>query len=283
VVAPGRARRPGAPTHVIPPATEEELASCPFCGGREERTPPETLALGREAGGPNTPGWQVRVVPNLYPALERQEVVVHSPRHARSLADLRPDELRLIAAAWSARAETARADGLGYLHALVNEGRAAGASLAHSHSQLTWMRDPPPAVAVEATRNEQSCVVCALLADELGDGSRVVSDTGGLAVVAAFAGRLPYELLLAPRRHPAGSAFPSELLPPALELLGDAVRRLHAVEGAIPLNAWLHDGGHWHFEVVTRMSVLAGLELGAGVYVNTVQPEEAAARLREAL
>jgi galactose-1-phosphate uridylyltransferase len=58
----------------------DELEKCPFCAGREDRTPPETLRVGDP--------WRVRVVPNLYPAFERQEVVVHTPRHARSLAEL---------------------------------------------------------------------------------------------------------------------------------------------------------------------------------------------------
>ena len=53
------------------------------------------------------------------------------------------------------------------------------------------------------------------------------------------------------------------------------------MEGPVPLNAWLHDGVHWHLELLPRLSVLAGLELGAGIYVNAVPPEEAAARLRE--
>ncbi len=101
-------------------------------------------------------------------------------------------------------------------------------------------------------------------------------------LVAAYAGRLPYELLLAPVDHPHGTAFTSDLLPNVLELLGDAVRRLHAVEGPVPLNAWLHDGEHWHVEILPRLSVLAGLELGAGLYVNTLAPEDAAERLRDA-
>ena len=77
MVAPARSARPGPGD-----------GSCPFCEGNEAETPPETLALGRDGGEPDTPGWQVRVVPNLYPALERQEVVVHTPRHVTTLADL---------------------------------------------------------------------------------------------------------------------------------------------------------------------------------------------------
>src|SRR5207302_10201928 len=95
-IAPGRATRPGAPERVVPPANEAELAACPFCAGREERTPPEVLRLGDP--------WQVRVVPNMFPAFERQEVVVHSPWHARSVAELDDGELALLAEAWQLRA-----------------------------------------------------------------------------------------------------------------------------------------------------------------------------------
>ena len=51
-------------------------------------------------------------------------------------------------------------------------------------------------------------------------------------------------------------------------------------ETSVPLNAWLHGGTHWHLELFPRTATLAGLELGAGVYVDTVAPERAAAELR---
>lgn len=275
IIAPERARRPGAERPALEPPTEEELDSCPFCSGREARTPPETFALADQARDPDTPGWQVRVVPNLFPAFERQEVVVHVPRHARSLAELSDEELDRVALAWRGRAEAARSEGFAYLHAFVNEGREAGASLPHSHSQLVWLREPPPAVAVEAGGD---CRLCDLLRE--GATYEVVA-RDGLVLLAAPAGRLPYELLLAPAEHPGEGAFHSELLPGAMRLLGEAIRRLREVEGPLPLNAWVHDGAHWHIEIVPRLSVLASIELGAGIYVNTMPPERAAATLRE--
>src|SRR5207244_9218849 len=72
-IAPARAARPGP-----------EQAVCPFCAGHEDLTPPETLRVGE---GPT--GWDVRVVPNLYPALERHEVVIHGPEHVESFGALR--------------------------------------------------------------------------------------------------------------------------------------------------------------------------------------------------
>ena len=141
MIAAGRSKRPGASWPHVEPATQEELDSCPFDAGREDRTPPETLTIGDP--------WRVRVVPNLYPAFERQEVVMHSPEHVRSLAELDDEQVGLVAEAWRQRRE---AEPAGYLHAIVNEGKAAGGSLAHSHSQLVWLPGAPPLVTAETRR-----------------------------------------------------------------------------------------------------------------------------------
>jgi UDPglucose--hexose-1-phosphate uridylyltransferase len=245
-------------------ATQDELDACPFCAGREDRTPPETLRL------PAAGAWQVRVVPNLYPAVERQEVVVHVPRHARSLAELSEDEAALVAEAWQRRAR----DVQGYVHALVNEGADAGSSLPHSHSQLAWVGETPPEVARELSALETDCVLCRPPADEL-----LVAERGGVRAWARHAGRLPYESLIAPAEH-AGDPWTDPHLAAALQLACALVRRLRELEGPRPLNLWLHAAGHWHLELLPRLSVLAGLELGAGLFVNALAPEEAAARLR---
>ncbi len=228
---------------------------------------------------PNTPGWQVRVVPNKYPALDRHEVVIHSARHASSVGDLRGDELELVARAWRERARAASAAGFKYVQAVLNEGRDAGASLPHSHSQLLPLPCEPPLVAAE--RDADGCAVCSLL--RLDTPERLVIEEDRLVVTCPYAGRTAYELLIAPRAH-EGDGFGNDL-PGALRLLGEVVRRLHVVTGSVPLNAWLHTApfgmeGHWHIEVVPRLTIPASLELGAGVYVNTLAPEEAAKILR---
>ena len=252
-IAPARAHRPGAAARPQAEAPAPiELEECPFCGGHEDRTPPETLHLGEP--------WQVRVVPNLYPAFERQEVVIHTPRHARSIAELTDDELALVAEAWSRR-RTAEPDG--YLYAFLNEGREAGASLPHSHSQLIWLPEAPPETQHRVERERWS----------------VVTERDGLVLACPYASRAPYELVIAPAEARA-IAFADELLPRALALLGDGVRRIHRSAGAAPLNAWLHDSGDWHLELLPRLTVFAGVELGSGWAVNPLAPEDAAARLR---
>ena len=271
-MAPGRARRPGVGVPRIEEETPAELEACPFCEGREGRTPPETLALPARRPA-DSPGWMVRVVPNLYPAFERQEVVIHSRGHVRSLADVTDDELSLVAEAWRRRVAAAREAGFRYVHACINEGRAAGASLAHSHSQLVWMADEPPAVTRE---RHDTCQVCAVLA-----GAPRVLESEALAAVCPPAGRTPYELLIAPREH-AGDAFGGVALEQAMRVLRAVIERLRAVEGPVPWNAWLHGGAHWHLEVVPRLTIFAGVELGAEIYVNTLAAEDAAAALRAA-
>jgi UDPglucose--hexose-1-phosphate uridylyltransferase len=167
-----------------------------------------------------------------------------------------------VAEAWQRRA----ADVPGYVHAFVNEGREAGSSLAHTHSQLAWFIAPPPIPA-----GERGLAL---------DGETVL-ERGGVVLQCPQVSRVPYELVIAPA-EPEARAFRSDSLGAALALLGEAMRRIHAVAGVVPLNAWLHDTAHWHLEVFPRTTVLAGLELGAGVYLNSLPPEHAAAVLREA-
>ena len=246
-VAPARAQRPFGESDV-----------CAFCAGHEDLTPPETLRLG---DGPT--GWSVRVVPNLYPALERQEVVIHSPEHVLSVGALSDASLDLVAEAWQRRAREVG----GMCFPLLNEGYDAGASLPHSHSQLAWLPAAAPAVVAERGLPE---VIEVLTRDGVTAGCPVAS-------------RVPYEVLIAPSRsEPDG--LRSDLLAPALRLLAELVRRLQGIRGeeVVPLNAWLHEGPHWHIELFPRTTRLAGLELGAGVYIDAVAPEQAAAQLGKA-
>jgi UDPglucose--hexose-1-phosphate uridylyltransferase len=249
-IAPQRATRPGAEA----PALDEREA-CPFCAGHEDRTPPETLRLG---DGPT--GWDVRVVPNLYPAFERQEVVIHGPEHVHSFGALADTTIDLVAEAWQRRAR----DAGGICFPLLNEGHEAGASLPHSHSQLAWLPAPAPAVIAERGLPEVIHVL----------------ERDGVTAGCPVASRVPYEVLIAPTRgEPDG--LRSDLLAPALRLLAEIVRRLQRVRGEqlVPLNAWLHDGPEWHLELFPRTTRLAGLELGASVYIDPVAPETAAREL----
>jgi len=279
VIAAGRATRPGARRGVeLEPS---DPAACPFCEGHEDRTPPEVDAVGRPSGEPpDTPGWTVRVVPNKYPAFPGQEVVIHGPAHATRLSDTAPGVAEAMAEAWIRRRDHYLHDGAGYVLCSINEGIEAGASLEHSHSQILPVLEVPPIPAAEASAfaAADGCPLCDLVAD-----TTVVAQTGGLAAVCPPWSRMPYETWLVPTTHQQRFTDPA----PLGAALADAARRLRAVLGdRLAWNAVVHDGPpgdesfHWHVELLPRLTTAAAVELGAGIWVNVVDPATAASELR---
>ena len=223
---------------------------------------------------PNTPGWSVRVVPNKYPAFDHPDVVVQAPQHVRSLAELDRQQLDLVAEAWRLRAGAAAAEGK-VLFAGINEGRAAGASLPHSHSQIVALDEEPP---IPRAERHDGCRLCELLERELAEGTRVVAEADELVLLCPYASRAPYECLVAPINHEQNGFGPR--LGTALELGARVLGRLAELDAPRPANLWLHESGHWHLELLPRLNVFAAFELGAGHYINTLPPEQAAADLR---
>ena len=180
-----------------------------------------------------------------------------------------------------------------YVHLIVNERREAGASLPHTHAQLYALEFVPAAIAREreragayATRTMGGDLLGDLVQEEVRQRERIVAIDGEAVLMAPFGSRLPYQLLLAPRVPRA--RFQDDG-PTGAALLHDALGRLARRLGASPpLNLWVRtapkDAEHfsWRIDIVPRLTHLAGLELGAGVNLNIVAPERAAAELREA-
>jgi UDPglucose--hexose-1-phosphate uridylyltransferase len=283
VVAPGRAHRPGAFVPVEPRVVRQTPAECPFCAGHEDQTPPETLTLPRPGRG-----WSVRVVPNLYPALEppdgMNEVVVHAPEHVTSFAELPLGQVEQICEAWAQRAAAFAEAGYPYLIGVVNDGPGSGASLDHSHSQLAVLALAPPLVAARLARFEHGCPICAELTAASG-GDRIVSEQAGIRLYAPWASAAPYQLRAAPLVHRADALADPGALASALHAIGAIYTR---TLGPVPWNAWLHSrplrgadhGLHWHVEAVPRLTVLAGVELGAGLPICAIEPDAAARSMR---
>jgi UDPglucose--hexose-1-phosphate uridylyltransferase len=319
VLAPTRSERPLSfqPSEVHAEAREQ----CPLDEGREDWTPPETMAIRPGDGPPDTPGWLVRVVPNKFPLLSpgpaegpadpleagrgdpdlfssapatgSHEVIVHSPEHLSSIGDLTTEQLSLAMKVWKARTAAFAAEGASYAHIMVNEGQAAGASLEHTHAQAYGLSFVPTVIARERerftahnTRTMGGCLLCDLLQEEIRRRERVVAVDDRAVLLVPYAGRGPYELQLVPRKHEAHFAMPE---PDVASMLHQAFARLRRVLGGLPpLNLWVRTAPrgaevfHWHIDVVPRITQLAGFELGTGVNVNVVAPERAAAELRDA-
>jgi UDPglucose--hexose-1-phosphate uridylyltransferase len=322
IVAGERSRRPGGEPRCEPPEPIDREKD-PFAEGHEDRTPPEIYAV-RPGGGPaNSPGWQVRVVPNLYPALDppaeyageggagaepievrgqpqlftslpatgAHEVIINGPQPVLSLADLPGEQVVAAVEAWRERMRAHT--GSACLQLIVNERREAGASLPHTHAQLYALDFVPAAVARErerasahTTRTMGQSLVGDLVAEEVRRRERIVAIDEEAVLIAPYASRLPFQLMLAPRTPRARF---EDAGPSGAALLHDGLCRLARHLGSSPpLNLWVRTAPLgasdfcWRIDVMPRLTHLAGLELSTEVNLNIVAPEDAAAALRDA-
>ena len=289
---------------------DDRVRPCPFCPGNEEATPP---AL--ETYGP-TGTWLVRVVPNLYPAFSGSEpmavqnigpiftqapasgiheVVVFSPSHEASWADLPDPQAGLLMAAIRDRIEEhASRPGIRYSQFIANCGREAGASIEHPHGQLLALPFVPGEIVDEQAgfgRFEGACLLCTTIDAEQDVGHRVVHSDDQVVVVCPYWSGTPYEMLVLPRAHEAylHKAHPTDVASVG-RAIRDALDRLRASVGDVAYNIVFHSapfraGGefHWHVHLVPKVTTPAGFELGTGVLINVLAPEVAATELRAAI
>ncbi len=319
IIAGERSLRPGGePT--CTPADPVDRERDPFADGHEDRTPPELYALRPDGAAADSPGWSVRVVPNLYPALSpadgagdaggaelggrgqpdlftslpatgAHEVIINGPQSVLSLAELPVEQVCAAVEVWRERMRE-HADSA-YLQLIVNERREAGASLPHTHAQLYALDFVPAAVAREreragayTTRTMGQSLLGDLVAEEVRRRERIVAIDEEAVLMAPYASRLPFQLMLAPRTprarfEDAGAS--------GAALLHDGLSRLARHLGSSPpLNLWVRTAPRgaedfcWRIDVLPRLTHLAGLELSTDVNLNIVAPEHAASVLREA-
>jgi UDPglucose--hexose-1-phosphate uridylyltransferase len=275
-------------------------------------TPPEVWADREPASVPDGPGWRVRVVPNKFPAFAGpvrpaagngpgdlyragptagvHEVIVHSPDHAATLADMAGPDAARVVAAWRLRLAARRGDDLGAAVVIVNQGRLSGASLEHPHSQLFATAARPELVQAELERlGRDDCAACAVLNKERG-GERVVADAAGLVTLCPWASAAPFEAMVLPEEHLPrldDQGGPGDVALAAA--VGRLLRGLGAVAGArAPYNLVLHaappgiDDFHWHLHLLPRLTAYGGFELATGIVINVIDPDQAASALRVA-
>jgi UDPglucose--hexose-1-phosphate uridylyltransferase len=321
IIATERSRRP-VDFHVPSgnlASTSAHDSKCPFCPGNEFATPPEVLAFRGGDGGSNTPGWSVRVVSNKFPALGIEgdlarrgtgiydamngvgahEVVIETPQHNESLATIPAASCAEVL--WAIRerfVDLARDRRFKYILFFKNQGRAAGASLEHPHSQIIALPILPREILTEIegmnlySEYRDRCPYCDMVQQEQQSDDRVVLSTANYLVFAPFAARTPFETWIVPRHHQA--AFTdlqrSDMDDLAIALQG-VLGRLDRCLDTPPYNLALHtqpvnssrpDDFHWHIQISPRLTIAAGFEMGTGVYINVTSPEEAARFLREA-
>ncbi len=308
VISEERRERPFAFQPRRLPVEAEPGRPCPFCPeGGPDAAP--TLEYSGSAG------WEVRVVPNRYPAFAGgapmavtnlgpvftqapgsgiHEVLLLGPDHHRSWADLDERRSALVMQAVAERmASHSNLPGLRYSQAIVNAGREAGASLEHPHGQLMGIPFVPREITDEQAgfaRFAGNCLLCTTVDAEESAGTRVVYADDDVLVVCPFWSGTPFEMLVLPRHHGPHLAKAS---PTDLAAVGRALQRgLHAMRtnlGDVAYNIIFHSAPyraagdfHWHAHVLPKATTVAGFELGTGVVINVVSPEDAAITLNPA-
>ena len=288
---------------------ETDARPCPFCPDGDREDPPPTLELGDEGG------WQVRVVPNLYPAFEGtapmavtnlgpvftqapgsgvHEVLLLGPEHRRGWGDLEDRRSGLVMQAVAQRMTAhSTLPGLRYSQAIVNAGREAGASIEHPHGQLMGIPFVPREITDELAgfaRFAGNCLLCTTLDAEESAGNRVVYADDDVMVVCPYWSGTPFEMLVLPRSHEAHlTQAPARDLAAVGRALQRGLWALRSNVGDVAYNVIFHSAPfrsagdfHWHAHVLPKVTTVAGFELGTGVVINVVSPEDAASSLRAA-
>lgn len=270
VVAPGRDARL---THVA--------NTCPFCPGAEDQTPSALDHVERRAHLDDEVAgdWSARTFANRFPLTRGHEVLVPTPRHAVRWSDLTLPELSAGLELLLRRGRLLRASD-SYVHAFINDGVAAGASMPHVHAQLVPMPRSEPVEHLTRGVRDDACWLCAVA-----DGAHeelLVEQGPHVQLLAHPMPRLGGGLLIAPRTHDVDVA--TSMVEEVAALLH---RALQVTKDAPGCNAWLvvdpTVAAHWYLEVQPRSTNLAGVELALGVTVVSRSAADTACDARERL
>ena len=316
IISTERAKRPS--DLLVEKKAKSHGSFCPLCPGNEDKTPPEVFAVREANTQDNMPGWSLRIVPNKFPALVTQgsvskkgegiydkmngfgahEVIIETPDHDATSSTLSIDNFSTILLAYKQRIMEFKKDSrFRYISVFKNYGEVAGSSLEHPHSQIIALPVVPKR-AMEEIDGAQGyysykdrCVFCDIIDQELSDGRRVVVENDDFLAITPFASRFPFEVCVLPKKHLSSfENTPDNLFKPMAEVFSMVLKKIDRLLGFPPYNYMLHtspfnkdvsDFYHWHFEIIPRLTKVAGFEWGTGFYINPTPPEQAAQYLRE--
>ena len=312
IIARERARRP---PEFQRPASAPNVPEkdCVFCPGNEDRTPTEVWRFPYRG-----PAWDIRVVPNKFPALSQEatgvrqeitqlyhrmdgfgyhEVIIETPHHGRPMPLMEPEEVKRVLIAFRERYWALREDWRVKLVLIFkNHGPSAGTSLEHPHCQVVATSIIPShirrkfEVATQHYDDTGRCIYCDIVQTEIEAGDRVVRESQHFLVFEPFASRSPFETWIAPLRHSScfGRITDQEIEDLAT-VLRETLARLYYGLNDPDFNSVVHTAPVeneakpyylWHLQILPRLATPAGFEIGSGIYVNPCVPEEAAAFLR---
>jgi UDPglucose--hexose-1-phosphate uridylyltransferase len=287
---------------------------CPFCEGHEEATPPEIMAIRNNDSEADTAGWSVRVIPNKfsmfnldgilekknpgiysnYNGLGRQEVLIETPLHGVELHDYGQERIIMIIKVLKQRyIDLSQDDRIKYIQIYKNRGIFAGASQAHSHSQVMGLPFAPQENSglIDYYHKTGSCLLCDIITQEKLARERLVYETEHFLLICPYASRFPYETWVIPKQHCEhfGAINEGEIKELAMICKKYTRAMIECLQNpaynymlnTAPVNVPYIPGFHWYLEITPRLLVTAGVDIATGIYMNPVAPELSAELLRE--
>lgn len=316
LISPKRARRPndfGAPSikRVIKPSK-----GCPFENPQKSGNEiphfwlPENKPLSQ---------WQIQVLPNKYPVLtHRHKTCASVSRHGaytvvtgvghhdllvtrnhyknyRQLSD--NDAVGVLTAFAKRYKELTADDCMQYVSMFQNFGPNAGASIYHPHYQILALPVIPNSIGRSLSHSKEHwkttgrCIHCDIIKQELKEKLRIIYQKDGIVAFVPFAAKEPYQVNIFPRVHrPYFEDSSKQLLKEMALVLKKILSSISKKLGDPDYNFYIHTAPvlhkkqykhyHWHMEIIPKSNISAGFELGTGVEINPVFPEDAARLLR---
>jgi UDPglucose--hexose-1-phosphate uridylyltransferase len=283
-------------------APAQAPADCPFCPGHESLTGPALFALGK-------PDWKVRVVSSNRPALISgapavgagglyrhlpgegiHEVIVESPAHDKHPALLDKKAMVDLVSVYRSRfIESLSNDRISLTTIFKNHVRGAGD---HSHSQLVGSSVVPQHIrhrmdeAQKYFEQNSACAICRMVDEEERAGARMIASSANFRAFVLFAALSPFHVWIVPKRHtPSFGDMTDKETEDLAGVLQTVLRKFDAglnnpdynyVIQSTPLDRGTTDAFHWYISLMARLAPASGFELGSGMHVNQVLPEDSA-------
>lgn len=286
IITPGRAARPRDLKEHI---SVKKDPNCPFC--------PENIDKNNitdRINKPNSKEWNVLSIKNIYPAVSldnkkaygTQEVIIDTPNHMKELANLKESDIKNLLKMYAKRnKELSKNKEIDYILCFKNQGYKAGASITHSHSQIFATKIVPDDLREEALLKQKyqiekrSCPYCDIIKKERKTERNIFEDNQVLAFTP-YASQYHYEAWILPKRHVDNiSLLKEKEFSSFAKALKKILKKLNSLD--LSFNFFLHNvisdkNQHLYLKIEPRDSVWAGVELGSGLVINSMPPEQAA-------
>jgi UDPglucose--hexose-1-phosphate uridylyltransferase len=317
IIAPERAKRPeDFKKKKVAKEFPEYDKNCPFCIGNEDKTPPSVYSIKKNGK------WNLRVVPNKFAALKSDlspkrkkegkskryltidgfglaEVVIETSVHNKTIATMNYSEVRNVIKAYKQRyIEISKNEDIRLITIFRNHGAMAGTSLEHPHSQIIATPVVPPHVRDQifqariACDTFGTCIYCDMIKQELSEKKRIIIETDHFVAFSPYAARSPFETRIIPKRHDCSfDAITEKEIDDFSKVLRNILRKIYLTLDNPDYNYIIRSSPtderntkhyHWYAVIIPKLTTPAGFEIGTGIYINVIPPEESARFLRQA-